>query len=68
MPHLLFIISKYYVGHFHYVPQQALKSWKEPVHLKKKMENMLQYPFKNTGRTEGSVRDSSLLYKCVEVE
>lgn len=36
MPHLLFIISKYYVGHFHYVPQQALKSWKEPVHLEKK--------------------------------
>lgn len=49
MPHLLFIISKYYVGHFHYVPQQALKSWKEPVHLEKKMENMLQYPVHCSG-------------------
>lgn len=31
--YLLFIISKYNVVHFQYVPKQALKSWKERVYL-----------------------------------
>lgn len=70
MPHLLFIVSKYYVGHFHYVPQQALKSWKEPVHLEKIWKiccNILctVAAYQNTGRkTQGLQAAVKQMCKC----